>query len=62
MEIYLPTVDGNVITKWDKESVIEVEISNVKRSIKYEQLIYFNLFYRNNFCNNHLSFGNKTSP
>ena len=27
MEIYLPTVDGNVITKWEKESVIEVEIS-----------------------------------
>ena len=30
----LPTVDGNVITKWEKEFVIEVEIS--KRQTVYK--------------------------
>ena len=40
MEIYSPTADGDVITKWDKEFVTEMrKFPNVKRSKKYEQLI-----------------------
>ena len=52
MGIYLPTIDGDVITKWDKESVTEM-CKMVKWSrIDYEQLTLF--IYRSKLCNNYL--------
>ena len=61
MGIYLPTIDGDVIMKWDKESVTEMR-KMVKRSrIDYEQLIY--LFIEINYVTIiYLSFDNKTLP